>query len=439
MQTEIGFMGYSIDKNRIPTHFMENIKADLYVKPIENPNFQTNIKPFPIFRISDKKVYLPRYYGMQNYGKAKINKLEQAGGYEPIELEFKGTLREVQQKTINATLKAFEEYGGGLISLDTGLGKTVVALKLVSLMKAKTLIIVHAEFLLDQWCARIKEYLPDARIGVIRQDKCEYLDKDIVVGMIQSITKREDYPKECFKSFQMLCVDEVHHVGSKTFSSIFYKVQTQYMFGLSATPERKDGLSKVIYSFIGPQIVHFKRETGKPSVRFVMNDTEGYQEKYNKMGKANLPEMITDLSAQKERNELIFYLIKEYSSQGRKILFLSERRKHCEDLYKWCEVNKIIAGLYLGGMNTTTRENSTEKQVILGTYQAAGEGFDVSDLDTLIMGTPKSDVTQAVGRILRKENDNPPLVVDIVDSWSVFKGQYFKRRNFYKKSEFNLI
>jgi superfamily II DNA or RNA helicase len=99
----------------------------------------------------------------------------------------------------------------------------------------------------------------------------------------------------------------------------------------------------------------------------------------------------------------------------------------------------VDAGLYLGGMKQATRTDSVTKSVIIGTYQASGEGFDVPDLDTLILSTPKSDVEQAVGRILRKVNKNEPVVIDIVDMFSIFKGQYYKRRRFYKKCEYEFI
>jgi superfamily II DNA or RNA helicase len=376
---------------------------------------------------------LPRYYGIEKYGPTK-NTLHEP---EIINLEFHGTLRDIQEQTIEATVKAYNNCGGGLVSLDTGLGKTVVALKLVSLMKVKTLIIVHAEFLLEQWIERIKTFLPTARIGVIRQDKCEYINTDIVVGMIQSITKREDYPKECFKGLGQLIIDECHHLGSKSFSSIFFKIQTKYMLGLSATPERKDGLSKVIYWFLGPQIIHIKRETGKPSITFVFTKTDGYTEQINRMGKINNPGMITELTTKVERNQLILDILKKYSP-GRKILVLSDRREHCELINAQLKLMGISSGLYLGGMKTVERTESINTSVIVGTYQASGEGFDVPDLDTLILSTPKSDVQQAVGRILRQKNKNEPLVIDIVDSFSIFKGQYYKRRRFYKESEFKI-
>jgi superfamily II DNA or RNA helicase len=432
MDTEISSRGYSIVLKTLPAHFLESIRNELYVKPVENPNFQGS-DPFPVFRISKTKVYLPRYYSLEKWGVPKKNSLSLGN---PIQLTFEGSLRDIQQQTIDATLKAYNEHGGGLVSLDTGLGKTVVALKLISLMNVKTLIVVHAEFLLEQWVERIKQFLPGAKIGIVRQDRCQIEDCDITVGMIQTIIKRE-YPKDTFTSFGQLIADETHHLGSRTFSSLFFKVQTKYMLGLSATPERKDGLSKVIYWFLGPQIITIRRETGKPSVSFVFTDTSDFEEKFNRIGKINNPTMITDLSLKASRNELIIATIKELLTQNRKILVLTDRRDHCEYLLKG--LGSISAGIYLGGMKTKERVQSTECSVIIGTYQASGEGFDVPELDTLILATPKSDIEQAVGRILRQKNKNEPLVIDIVDSFSIFKGQYYKRRKYYKNNNILII
>jgi superfamily II DNA or RNA helicase len=425
METEIGPRGYSILLKTLPPHFLENIRKDLYVKPIENPNFQGS-DPFPVFRMSKTKIYLPRFYGTEKYNLPKKNTLPPG---QTINLNFEGSLRDIQQQTIDATIKTFEEYGGGMVSLDTGLGKTVVALKLISIMKVKTIILVHAEFLLEQWAERIKQFLPGARIGIIRQEKCEIEETDIVIGMIQTIIKRE-YPLDFFISFGQTIIDESHHISSRTFSSVFFKIQTKYMLGLSATPERKDGLSKVIYWFLGPQIITIKRESNIPSVKFIFTNVKDYEEKFNKLGKINNPTMITDLTIKKERNELIVNTILEYLKQDRKILVLTDRRDHCEFLLR--HLPEGIAGVYLGGMKTKDRVNSTTCSVIIGTYQASGEGFDVPELDTLVLATPKSDVEQAIGRILRQKNKNEPLILDIVDSFSIFKAQYYKRRKLYK-------
>ena len=577
MDSEICDKGYKISLKSLPPHFLENIRQELTVKPLENPNFPSNESAYPVYRISKNSIYLPRYYGIEKYNEPKKITLPEG---DSINLEFKGTLRDIQQQAIDATMLGFEERGLSFISLDTGLGKTVVALKLISLMKVKSLIIVHAEFLLEQWKARIQQYLPDARIGIIRQELCENENVDISIGMIQKIVKRE-YSPSFFKSYGLTTIDECipfhqcvltingpikigilynswkngiklplvlsynedadiseyksitwcweksnddllliffkfdkninsfqctenhkiytpygyipasqlfigdklfgnnlilmeitsiekiknqtpfvydievednhnfivcskygigpivhncHHISSKTFSSIFYKVQTKYMVGLSATPERKDGLSKVIYWFLGPQTITIKRETDKPSIKFIHTDTSDFIEQFNRLGKLNNPTMITDLSKQKTRNELIINTIK--SLKGRKILVLSDRRDHCD--YLLTQLTDISAGVYLGGMKTKDREETVNCSVILGTYQAAGEGFDVPELDTLILATPKSDVEQAVGRILRQKNKNEPIVIDIVDSFSIFKGQYYKRRKFYKSCEFKI-
>jgi superfamily II DNA or RNA helicase len=253
--------------------------------------------------------------------------------------------------------------------------------------------------------------------------------------MIQTVINR-DYPPGFFDGYGFMCGDESHHVAAKSFSGLFYKVQTKYMVGLSATPERKDGLSKVLYWFFGPQIITIKRETGKPSIRFVFNNTKDYTEEFNQSGRVNNPAMITNLTKQQARNELIIETVK--SLTGRKTLILSDRREHCETICKQLVLSGITAGVYLGGMSTQDRETTTESQVIVGTYQASGEGFDVPLLDTLILATPKSDVEQAVGRILRQKNANEPLVIDIVDEFSIFQGQYIKRRRFYKKCEYKI-
>jgi superfamily II DNA or RNA helicase len=131
-------------------------------------------------------------------------------------------------------------------------------------------------------------------------------------------------------------------------------------------------------------------------------------------------------------------IVEEALIESRKILILTERRQHCEYLSKLLNSKGIDSGIYLGGMKQLVRNESVTKSVIIGTYQASGEGFDVPELDTLILASPKSDVEQAVGRILRQKNKNEPIVFDIVDSFSIFKGQYYKRRKFYKSNDFQI-
>ena len=169
-----------------------------------------------------------------------------------------------------------------------------------------------------------------------------------------------------------------------------------------------------------------------PSVKFLFNNIDGYEEKHNKIGKINLPTMLTDLTLKLGRNQLIVGTLNNLLNQNRKILVLTDRREHCEQLLGMLPTG--VAGKCVGGMKKIDRDNTNEQRIILGTYQASGEGFDVAELDTLILATPRSDIEQAIGRILRQKNVNDPVIYDIVDSFSVFKGQYYKRRKFYKNN-----
>ena len=132
---------------------------------------------------------------------------------------------------------------------------------------------------------------------------------------------------------------------------------------------------------------------------------------------------------------------------SRNVIMLSDRRKHLEDIQKLitkqCELLGNETGLYIGGMKNEILEKAKEKQIILGTYNMVSEGFDLPKLDTLFLLTSKGDVQQSVGRIQRKheytENDNIPLIVDIVDNFSIFENQLKKRKAFYKKMNYTIF
>ena len=83
-------------------------------------------------------------------------------------------------------------------------------------------------------------------------------------------------------------------------------------------------------------------------------------------------------------------------------------------------------------------KESENKRVIVATYAMAEEALDIKTLSTLIMATPKTDVTQAVGRILRMKHEQTH-VIDIVDVHDSFRNQFRKRQVFYKKNGYKII
>ena len=125
----------------------------------------------------------------------------------------------------------------------------------------KTLVIVHKTFLQNQWYDRIKQFT-NARIGIIRQNKVDIKDKDIVIGMLHSISMK-DYPEEVFTGFNIVVFDEIHHIPARTFSKALFKTIYKYTIGLSATPTRADGLTKIINWHIGDIIYDLKRPGSK--------------------------------------------------------------------------------------------------------------------------------------------------------------------------------
>jgi predicted helicase len=112
-------------------------------------------------------------------------------------------------------------------------------------------------------------------------------------------------------------------------------------------------------------------------------------------------------------------------------------KENIEKILKEGNIEKKV-GLYLGGMKEFELKASEECDIIIGTYSLAHEGLDIPKLDTLILSTPKSDIVQSVGRILRetKTKKNDPIVIDIVDMWGIFEYQYYKRQKFYRKTGF---
>ena len=200
----LGQKGYSIKKENMDVKEQLELRKDLTVKPYVPKSSMAQAVEFSIYRESKKKFYIPRYYGLETYGDYEMSKIED---YERIDLKFNGELREHQKPTVDKFVNNALKLGGGLLELYTGYGKTVCALKIIAELNAKTIIIVHKEFLLRQWVERIEQFLPDAKVGRLQGSTIDIEGKDIVIGMLQSLSMK-DYDIELFKSFGLTIVDE---------------------------------------------------------------------------------------------------------------------------------------------------------------------------------------------------------------------------------------
>jgi superfamily II DNA or RNA helicase len=434
----LGKKGYTIFKNDITKEAELKILKELMVKPFI-PKSIMPVSKFPVYRESTKKYYLPRFYGMKNFGNPKRVEIEMG---DKINIEFKGNLRDYQDNIVDKYVNYVNDIGGGLLEIDTGLGKTVIALNILTKLNVKALIIVHKEFLMNQWIERIEEFIPNARIGKIQGSKIDIENKDIVIGMLQSISMK-DYDQEVFNSFGITVIDEVHHMGAEVFSQALYKVVTRYMLGLSATMDRKDGLTTVFKMFIGG-IVHTekrKQENNNIIVRridYKVDDEEFNEIKHNFRGDVCYSSMIGKLCKYNRRSEFIIKLTKALFNENKnqQILILGHNKNLLKYLYdSFTHYNVETVGYYLGGMKQEHLKASEEKKIIIATYQMASEGLDIKSLTTLLMVTPKSDVIQCVGRILRSKHENP-MVIDIVDQHDIFKRQFYKRKKYYNEQKY---
>ena len=409
------------------------VKKELTVRPIVNADFGVAPPSFKVFRKAKSGLCVPRYYAEERFGSVTEDVRPEP---TKIKISFHGKLRDETHQ--NEALAKAIETGHGILSLPCGFGKTTVSLAIASKLGYRTMIVVHKEFLANQWRERIQQFCPGASIGIVQQNKKE-LDCDFVIAMLQSLSLKE-YSFEDFDSIGTLIVDEAHHICAKVFSQSLFKLCPKHVFGLSATPNRKDGLTKVLHWFMGPTFFSVERKQQDQVDVFPLEFTcDRYEDPppCTRYGKLSLPTMITEITEIPDRNRLILQTIKDLSKTTRQVLVLSDRRFHCEYLH---EKFKTTSGLYMGGMKEAELAESSKKKIIFATFSQAHEGLDIPSLDTVILATPKSDIVQSIGRIMRetKGKKNNPRIYDVVDQWSVFFAMYNKRLRVYRQGGFNI-
>lgn len=436
--------GYSLIKKHFSIEELANIKQSLMIKPYVNEDYGAPAEPYPIYLESNKKIYIPKHIGFDRFGEPDHVKLTK--GLE-IDLLFKGSLREKQAPIIENFLKSCKDGSfktntrGGIISVPCGWGKTIMALYLISILKRKTMIIVHKEFLLNQWVKRIEEFLPEARIGIIQASKVDYKNKDIVIGMLQSLSSKEYDIDEVFGEFGFTVVDECHHIAAEVFSRSLPKVNSYYSLGLSATPKRADGLSHVFESYLGPIVYKVSKRDDKLVRVNIINYNDNYsgynKDELNAYGKVCIPRMINNIAENSSRNILIKSILRNLVKAGNQTLVLSDRRGHLKELFDMVSEFATV-GYYVGGMKQRELDISETKQIILGTYPMSSEGLDIPTLNAVVFTTPKSSIEQSIGRITRKNHETTPVAYDIVDNFSLFPRQSAKRLTVYKKLEYDI-
>lgn len=333
-------------------------------------------------------------------------------------------------------LAGFLDHSGLIAEAETGFGKTVCVIKVIFDSKQRTLILVHTEFLMRQWQERLQAAgLKPSQIGCIQQNREEWGGKYLVsIAMIQTLLARQ-YSKLFYAAFGLVVADEVHNMGATTFRETVTMFNPMWRLGISATPKRKDGCEIVFRSHIGPVMVWGKKRKLKPTVHQIRVQHElserqaaalqAWRRDYatGRWGmRDDLVKIETYLTNHASRNQRLLRILERAVLKGRKTLVLTSRIKHLEflraELTKRLRLRgkRTTIGVFRGGMKEEAWAVSSGCPLIVGTYQIAREALDVPALDVLVLSTPRSDIIQAVGRILREHpGKKAPVVVDFVD------------------------
>lgn len=429
-----------------PKVLRQKIEKDLcfenpaYKKAIEQGRSPGNMSPYIILFDQDKDTFwLPRGYVFFLVKFIKqINHpyilVDETVTFDPLDFKFHGKLRDYQKTAESKILN----YPVGVLEASTGSGKTTMALSVITKRQQPTLILVHTKELLYQWKDRITEFLKED-CGIIGDGKFQI--KPITVGTIQTVHKKLP---QITDHFGQLIIDECHRYGSHTTAYAIQDFPAKYFLGLTATPFRSDGLTKIIFAGIGPKI-HKVNKTGLfESGAVLQPKIKKVETNFRYTFTNDYSAMVSTLTKDENRNLLICSKIAENLKLfNETILVISDRKNHAKIIRETLQNSyKINSSLLLGSTNKKTREQSVEdiragkSKVMIATTSLIMEGFDLSDLTSLFITTPikfSGRLIQACGRILRPRKGKKPLIYDFRDDWvPVLKYSGYARDRVYR-------
>lgn len=441
--------GYSLPLATTPAAQIAQYKQELTIVPrVEREEYAHLVTPIAVWKATELRLYMPRHYGVQKLGAPDVDKLS-TKRYEPAELlVFRGQLRGIQPTVVSAAIDSMRKVGGGVVSIGCGGGKTVCALYCLAAMRVPAIVVCHNTAMMKQWHERIRQFLPEARIGIIRQNRAETDDVDVAIASVKSVAHRA-YPKDQFARFGLVVWDEIHLMCTRTFARAFPKLATTYALGLSATPERKDGCHAIFQYFIGPVCFQQKRPPdASVEVRCITLKIDNVTPKYDRRGRMMYTPMVIEAVMHPTRLALVTQLVAQLAGEGRTVLVLSDYVNHLKRLYRMLEEHSprhpsgrdVTFGLYIGEMTVAQRALSEHKDVILGTKALASVGMDIERLNTLVFASPSKEVEQSTGRIMRKRHEQfPPCIVDLIDDHGLFQAQSRHRKKYYRKCNYTIV
>jgi superfamily II DNA or RNA helicase len=391
-----------------------------------------------------------RYIGLPRGCLEDVQELLTVHGVEPeivdehshgtaIDVTFHGELTPVQRQAADGVLA----HDTGVLCAPTAFGKTIVAVSLIAARQVNTLVLVHRRHLLDQWRERLATVLdlPLEAIGQVGGGRKKPTGR-IDVAVIQSLVHNGTVD-DLIAQYGHVIVDECHHIPAFTFERVLKAAKAGFVLGLTATPIRKDGHHPIVVMQCGPlrfRVSSKDEAAGRPFAQLVIPRPTGFRLPDGRE-EASIQELYTALAAAEERNELICADLLDVLQQGRTPLLLTERIDHLAELARRLEGQVRHLVVLQGGMGVRQRRAAMEQLnaipdgepwALLATGRYAGEGFDVAQLDTLLLTLPVSwrgTVEQYAGRLHRLHAGKHDVrVYDYVDNEVPMLARMYARR-----------
>jgi len=448
-----------ISKNILPrslTNFLRDnlnfINSDYLIKKRIGLSVYQLEKYFKMIQSDDDAVIIPRGFlpNLTNFltdNNLNYQISDERKKFNPIKFESEIRLFDFQKETIDILLTS----ENGVLVAPPGSGKTIIGIELIKRLSQPSLILVHKKQIFDQWLERIDNFLkiPKREIGQFASNKKKIGEK-VTIGMVQTLNKMVDI-ESIGENFGLLIVDECHHMPAKMFRNVITKFNPFYLYGLTATPERKNNDAKLIFIHLGEILYTVDKDDissssandfsiDMPTIRIKETDiTLPY-----KVGMDNFQILSKILTFDTHRNQLIINDIAHEVEKGNRCLVLSERKEHLDVLNQYLK-GKYETIILTGDLTLKQRKlkvkqiESSNFQVLLATGQLIGEGTDFPNLDCLFLVYPfafKGKLVQYIGRIQRGSKSNK--IYDYRDKNISYLEKFFKQRHRYYKKTFKI-
>ena len=419
--------------NSIKKHLTRNIKSynNSTIKTVE---FFVELKNY---------LHIPRYYPIVDMvGFRVVNEIE-----DGLDINISHSIEtrgELQEKALDYMMS----HDNGIINLDTGAGKTIVAIAAMSNIKKKTLILVHRSNLIEQWIERIEKFT-NIKLGedlsILKNTKIdESLQKSIVISTVQTLMsaiktrKKEMIMGLRNAKFGLMVADEIHTtIGAVNFSKCSLFIPVKRVFGLSATPERRDGTSDILKYHLG-DIYKPEGESNIMDARVtVILFNFGILPKSRVYvywgGCFQRSRYLNLLKRSKLLINILMGLLEKFKLD-RSVFIIAERITFIKELFKkfkYDDKNTFIE---------KNKNSNLESQIVFATPGKLRDGIDVPDKDCLILTSPVGNIKQMCGRILRKnDGKKTPIIIDLVDyGCKHISSTFYWRLKFYKNKNWNI-